>query len=108
MKTAMENQDLSKQEYDRPSGCLIRLFWMIIGNAMLAFCIIAIAQETYGFFGLVDGLYWIIVGSISRLLCLDDHRHKLLIMGGGSFFDVVHKSWNTFSRVAARFSAHST
>ena len=60
----MGNQHPSEQEYDSPSGCLIRLFWMIVGNALLIFCVMAIAQDTSGLFTPVDALFWVLVGSL--------------------------------------------
>lgn len=60
----MENKHLLKQEYDAPAGCLIRLFWMIVGNALLFFCAMAIAQGTSSLFEPIDALFWILVGSL--------------------------------------------
>ena len=60
----MENQHLSNQDYDAAGGCLIRLFWMIVGNALLFFCAMAIAQGGSSLFAPIDALFWILVGSL--------------------------------------------
>jgi hypothetical protein len=64
MECTMENQHLLKQDYDASGGCLIRLFWMIVGNALLFLCAMAIAQGTSSWFSPIDALFWIIVGSL--------------------------------------------
>ena len=66
----MENEHLLKQEYDAPAGCLIRLFWMIVGNALLFFCAMAIAQGNSSLFAPINALFWILVGSLlAHSLC---------------------------------------
>jgi hypothetical protein len=60
----MENQSSSKQDDDALGGCLIRLFWMFLGNAMLFLCAMAMAQEASGWFGPIDALFWALVGSL--------------------------------------------
>ena len=39
-------------------GCLLRLFWMVIGNFVLVLCVIGMAQQGTGGLGLLDVLYW--------------------------------------------------
>lgn len=60
----MENQHLSKREYNSLTGCLIRLYWMIIGNALLFGCAVAISQGTTDLFGPIDALFWVLVGNL--------------------------------------------
>ncbi len=60
----MENQHLTKQEYYSLASCLIRLYWMIVGNALLFFCALSIAQGTSSLLAPVDALFWVLVGSL--------------------------------------------
>jgi hypothetical protein len=36
------------------SGCLLRLYWMILGNALLALALISIFRNTEGFLSVAD------------------------------------------------------
>ena len=60
----MEDQRPLKQDDDALGGCLIRLFWMFLGNAMLFLCAMAMAQEASGWFAPIDALFWVLVGSL--------------------------------------------
>ena len=53
-------------EADRPGGCLPRLFWGLIGNAILWYCTLLIQQQVYGqgFFSPLDIIYWATVGAM--------------------------------------------
>jgi len=46
------------QQYDPLSGCLLRLFWMLLGNVILLLCVYRISQSRNGFLGLPDLLFW--------------------------------------------------
>ena len=60
----MEEQKHEAQQYDPPAGCLLRLFWMVIGNAILLFCAYGIIQHRSSLLGIADVFYWGIVGSL--------------------------------------------
>lgn len=54
---------------DRPAntsllGCLIPVFWMLVGNGLLAFCALVIAANQTSFLSAADALYWITVGCL--------------------------------------------
>ena len=53
-----------KQDDDALGGCLIRLFWMIAGNALLFFCALSIGQGNSKLFAPIDALFWVLVGSL--------------------------------------------
>lgn len=49
-------------EYDRPQGCLLRVFWMAVGNvALLTLAGFILSQ---GRFSLLDGGYWAVVAAL--------------------------------------------
>ena len=50
--------------YDPPAGCLLRLFWMVVGNVILLFCAYGIIQHPSSLLGIADVFYWAIVGSL--------------------------------------------
>ena len=60
----MENQKYEDHKYDPPAGCFFRLFWMLVGNAILAICALFIAQNYSGFLTAADAVYWITVGCL--------------------------------------------
>ena len=60
----MENAPFTKQEYDLPAGCLIRLYWMIVGNALLFFCAMAIAEGNSSLYAPINALFWILLGTL--------------------------------------------
>jgi hypothetical protein len=43
------------------SGCLVRLFWMGIGNVALALCAVAILSHRGDFLSAADIVYWVLV-----------------------------------------------
>jgi len=45
-------------------GILARLWWMFIGNIVLAFSLLFIAESRDGFFHTADGVFWITVISL--------------------------------------------
>jgi uncharacterized membrane-anchored protein len=60
----MTENSHQEQKYDSATGCLARLFWMMVGNFIVLFCAYSIFQNDAGFFGLADLLYWAVVGSL--------------------------------------------
>lgn len=50
--------------YDPASGCLLRLFWMMLGNLALLAAAYAIVVNSASTFGLADVFYWVIAGSL--------------------------------------------
>ena len=42
-------------------GCLVRLGWMMFGNAALAICIVTIATHTGSFLSAADAVFWVVV-----------------------------------------------
>jgi len=53
------------------AGILARLWWMLLGNAVLAFCIIFIFQHKGVFLHAADGVFWIGVASLVLVRYLD-------------------------------------
>ncbi len=45
-------------------GCLIPVFWMLIGNGILAICALVIAANQSSILNSADALYWITVGCL--------------------------------------------
>ena len=60
----MENQKYEDHKYDPPAGCFLRMFWMMIGNAILLFCAYGIFQHRSSLLSIADAFYWAIVGSL--------------------------------------------
>lgn len=46
------------------SGCLVRLFWMGIGNVALALCAVAILRHRGDFLSAADIVYWALVAAL--------------------------------------------
>jgi hypothetical protein len=46
--------------YDSPSGCLLRIFWMFLGNAALVLVALMIVRAGRAF-SVLDGVYWLVV-----------------------------------------------
>ena len=79
----MESQKHEDHKRDPPAGCFFRMYWMIIGNALLVFSAFFIAQESYSFFSLVDVLYWAFVGCLLAARYVDIRYLKGLTADGG-------------------------
>ncbi len=60
----MEEPKYEDHKFDPPAGCLLRLFWMLIGNVLLLFCAYGVFQHRSSVLGMADALYWAIVGSL--------------------------------------------
>jgi len=55
-----------KQEREAPegaSGCLLRVYWMLLGNALVFLCAYLIVQAD-GALTLVDAVYWLAVAGL--------------------------------------------
>lgn len=81
----MENQNHEETSYDRSGGCLLRLFWMIIGNALLLFCLLAILERHLRVLGIADAIFWITVGCLLVVRYADiRYFHGVTADGGPS------------------------
>ena len=54
----MPSQD---REHDSASGCLLRLFWLLLGNALLVIVALQILVREWGGFSGLDVAYWSVV-----------------------------------------------
>lgn len=54
----MPSQD---QKYDSPAGCLLRLFWLLLGNAALVLVVLQLLLHPGGWFSGLDAVYWSVV-----------------------------------------------
>jgi hypothetical protein len=52
-------------------GVLARLWWMLLGNAILAFCVLFIFENKGGFFHTADGVFWSTVATLVVVRYLD-------------------------------------
>ncbi|MGH9147011.1 MAG: hypothetical protein ACRD1Q_09900 [Vicinamibacterales bacterium] len=66
--------------YDNPQGCLLRLFWMAIGNLALLVLILSISNQQG--FTLLDGLYWVVVTALASARYIDITRFAGLTVDG--------------------------
>lgn len=66
---------------DNNLGCLLRVYWMMVGNALVAFAAYNIAQ-TRGELTLTDVIYWLFVASLIAARHVDiRHLHGLTSEG---------------------------
>jgi len=93
---------MEDQKYDPPAGCLLRLFWIMIGNAVLLFCAYAIVQHRSSMFGMADAFYWAIVGSLLAARYVDI-RHFCGTTADGEPATMVH--WRRYAIVLGVVSA---
>ena len=66
--------------YDRPEGCLLRLFWMVAGNLALFALVFSIFNQ--GGFSLLDGAYWLVVVALAASRYVDIKRFAGLTIHG--------------------------
>ena len=66
--------------YDRPEGCLLRLFWMVAGNLALLALTLSIFNQ--GGFSLLDGVYWFTVAGLAVARYIDVTRFAGLTAEG--------------------------
>jgi len=112
---AAEEQPLEPVEYDPVGGCLLRVFWMLLGNLLLLAAAYAITQSP-ALLGPADALFWLCVGLLlaaryvdvkhfkgrtaeGRPATLADWRRYALLLGGISL-----GLW-LVAHLAARFTA---
>ena len=67
----MEEQQYEDHKYDPPAGCFLRIFWMLIGNAILLACAYGIIQHRSSLLSMADALYWATVGSLLAARYID-------------------------------------
>ncbi|MDD5676390.1 MAG: hypothetical protein PHW60_00180 [Kiritimatiellae bacterium] len=60
---------------ESPSGCLVRLFWMGIGNIVLLVCAIYIVHTPARFLSFADLGYWLSVLAMIAVRYVDIHRY---------------------------------
>jgi hypothetical protein len=72
MRDAKPSPDPTAQAADRPAGCLLRLFWMAIGNLALFMIAILIIQRRS--FSAFDMAYWLIVVALIVVRYVDITR----------------------------------
>ena len=76
--TAPHGQQDQPIRQQPPGGCLLRIYWMFFGNALVALFALAIVQGKGGI-GLADLLYWLGVASLVASRYVDIHY-----LGGGT------------------------
>ena len=54
-------------------GCLIRMYWMGVGNVLLVFTVFYIIKARPGFITAVDLVYWAVVFSLGAFRYIDIH-----------------------------------
>jgi hypothetical protein len=60
----MQEQNHEDRKHDSQAGCLLRIFWMLVGNAVLLFCAYGIAQHRSSVLSIADAFYWTLVASL--------------------------------------------
>ena len=53
------------------AGILARLWWMLFGNAVLAFCLVFILENRGGFFRAADWVFWVTTATLVLVRHLD-------------------------------------
>ena len=51
-------------QYQSPSGCLLRLFWLFLGNGLLGIVAFQMITSSPRLLSLLDVTYWVFVGLI--------------------------------------------
>ncbi len=64
--------DQKPVERTRPSGCLLRVYWMFLGNAVVAICAFSILQGE-GTPVVPSLIYWLGVASLIAIRYIDIH-----------------------------------
>ncbi len=78
----MENEKYEDQKHDLPAGCLLRFFWMTIGNVIVLFCAYGIIQHRSGVLSIADAFYWASVGCLLVVRYVDIRYLKGLTADG--------------------------
>ena len=55
-------------------GCLIRMYWMLIGNVALILCAAAILTHRGGFLSVADIVFWVLVATLGVARFVDIRR----------------------------------
>ena len=98
----MEEQKYEEHKYDPPAGCFLRIFWMIIGNAILLACAYGIVQHRSSLLSIADALYWAIVGSLLAARYVDiRYLYGLTSEGDPATMD----DWRRYAKVLGMVSA---
>jgi hypothetical protein len=98
----MENHNNDEQTYEPPAGCLLRIFWMLLGNALLAGCALVVVQNRSSFFGIADAAYWATVASLLAARYVDI-RHFRGTTAEGEPATMAH--WRRYAVAVALVSA---
>ncbi len=67
----MPNQDSVPPQNHKALGCLIRLYWMGLGNAVLFFSAVLIVQRRQRFLSELDAVYWSAIFSLIMIRYID-------------------------------------
>ena len=98
----MKTKENESPEYGSTSGCLVRVYWMALGNVILLFCAFGILQNDSSLFGIADAFYWAVVGSVLAARYVDV-RYL-----GGMTADGHPASWGHWRRYAVLLLAGCT
>jgi hypothetical protein len=58
-------------EHDQSGGCMLRLFWMVIGNILLFLAALAILERPSRMLGFADLFYWMTVACMLAARYID-------------------------------------
>jgi len=75
-----QSEETPQVAYDRPEGCLLRLFWMVAGNLALLALILSIFRQ--GGFSFLDAIYWLVVGALAATRYVDIRRFAGMTVHG--------------------------
>ena len=70
----MENQTSDEPDRGQSGGCLLRLFWMVVGNMMLLLAALAILERPSRMIGLADLVFWVTVAAMLAARYADIHH----------------------------------
>lgn len=97
----MENQNNEDRQFTPPAGCLLRIFWMMIGNLILLVSAFGIAQSQSGFLGVADAFYWGTVGCLLAARYVDVRHLKGLTADGAPASMAHWRRYAVFVLIAA-------
>ena len=78
----MDEPKNEEVKHDHLAGCFLRLFWMIIGNAILVLCAVSIVRGRSRLLGWEDVCYWALVGCLLAARYMDIQYFKGLTAEG--------------------------
>lgn len=67
---------------DSLNGCLVRLFWMLLGNVVVLFCAVAIYRNSTGHVSAADAYYWVAIGCLVGARYVDVRYYGGTTAGG--------------------------